>query len=226
MHPYVGRAARDSSLITLYCPSRGRPKAAFELQDSFSATKGLPSTGLVFLVDRDDPTISDYPKEKFIYEPTGDPTGPLNLACLASDSQVVGFIGDDSRLETDGWDRMVQDALRTPGFCWGHDGHNTPWPSTAFISRGIVQALGYMALPTLHRGYFDAVWVNLAAATKSARIIPAMFRHVNLPPGHPEGPTSEVISEDEASFKAWKQNGFASDAQKVKKVLDLAHFFS
>jgi len=46
-------------VIQLFCPSRGRPRAAGELLATFLATKR--DSELVFLVDDDDPTRGDYP---------------------------------------------------------------------------------------------------------------------------------------------------------------------
>src|SRR6185503_5874225 len=94
---------------------------------------------------------------------------------LASKSDIVGFIGDDSRFETVGWDEKVIHALRRPGFCWTNEGHDRPWPSTVFVSREIVQALGYLALPTLKRGYFDVVWIGLAEQTHTDRVLPEVM---------------------------------------------------
>lgn len=116
---------------------------------------------------------------------------------------------------------MVASALRAPGFCWGDDGHQKPWPSTCFISSSIVRSLGYMVPPSLKRGYFDVVWVQLAAATKTARTIPAMFRHQNLPPGHPDGPSAETIAADGRAYADWLKRDSKRDISRVT----LATFF-
>ncbi len=210
-------------MIVLFCPSRGRPEAATALLESFRETS--TQAKLVFLLDDDDPTRDQYPGNVIVGPGTGDPTGPLNRCAVGFPAEIVGFIGDDSRCETKGWDIQVTQALRSPGFCWGNDGHEKPWPSTIFVSKEIVDALGYLSLPTLRRGFFDVVWVNLAARTDTARIVPAMFRHTNLPPGHPDGPTKETVDLDEAAFKVWQDTGFESDAKKVRSAVALAHFF-
>jgi hypothetical protein len=218
-------------LISLFCPSRGRPKAAQELLDSFLATKGLNSTELIFLVDADDDSGKTYPGNVRWGDPTGDPTGPLNRAAVTATADIVGFIGDDSRLETVGWDLQVTRALDTPGFCWGFDGTSpSAWPSTIFVSKRIVNSLGWLALPTLKRGFFDVCWVKLAQDSGMARVIPAMFRHDNSA-GDPASPNFKpeaqvppaVIAEDEAAYKAWLKDA-ASDVRKVR-LADLARFF-
>lgn len=220
--------------IQLICPSRGRPEAARALADSFAATRVLNTTSLVFAVDDDDPTAKDYPRSYDDHDPsvprvfvvvgppTGDPTGPLNSVALASESSIVGFIGDDSRLATKGWDAMVEQALAEPGFAWGNDETGpVAWPSTAFCSADIVRRIGYFALPTLRRGFFDVQWINVARGAGVERIIPARFPHDNH--DHPVAP--DIIAADEAAFAAWKQTGMSGDIANARLSWQLAHFF-
>lgn len=216
-------------MLTVFCPSRGRPEEAQALLDSFLATKTTDAR-LVFLVDRDDP--SRYPGEVLVGAPTGDPTGPLNVATEVS-SADVGFCGDDTRFLTPGWDGLVVAQLRDgPAIVWGMDGTSQkPWPSTCFISSGIVKALGYMVPPTLRRGYFDVFWIQLATATGVARTVDALFKHDNSA-GDPSSPNfkperrvpPEVIEADRRAYGDWQLTSFASDCRKVR-ALSLARFF-
>jgi len=171
----------------------------------------------VFLVDRDDPEWGGYLFDNFdtiIGEPTGDPTGPLNRAAIASQAEIIGFCGDDSRMETPGWDVMVEGVLRAPGFCWGYDGtSDRPWPSTAFISRSIIQTLGWMVPPTLRRGFFDIAWTVLADSTKTVRIVQANFPHDNSR-GDPSKPNydpaidrSAVVFVDKTAGRGQHESG-------------------
>ena len=221
--------------IALFCPSRGRPKDAAALLESFTATKALPTTELFFCVDTDDPDLLEYSGVIAPSAPTGDPTGPLNVHALAARTEVVGFIGDDSRLETPGWDVQVERALERPGFCWAMDGTSErPWPSTVFVSREIVKALGWLALPDLRRGFFDVVWVHLAQETGTARPLPdVLIRHDNSA-GDPDSASfiperrvpPEVIKADERAFWAWRNGpAFADDCRKVRLAADVARFF-
>lgn len=188
---------------------------------------------LIFLLDHDDPTASSYRGQKILGAPTGDPTGPLNRAALATEAEGVGFCGDDTRFETQGWDEMVLLALeQDPSVAWGDDGHDIPWPSTVFMSTSISRALGYMVPPTLRRGFFDVAWMLLAGGLINqwgqitmppiniARVLPSlMFRHVNLPAGHPDGPSAQTIEQDERSYNEWLKRQMPRDR---KKILDLA----
>lgn len=185
-------------------------------------------------MDDDDPTAKDYPRSYddhdpdvpriFVVsgEPTGDPTGPLNRIALASDAGIVGFIGDDSRLATKGWDAMVEEALAEPGFAWGDDDTGpAAWPSTAFCSTDIVRRWGYFALPTLHRGFFDVQWVTVARAAGLERIVPARFPHDN----HGNRVAEEIIAADEAACRAWEARQAAQDVANARLSWQLVHFF-
>lgn len=214
--------------LSLFCPSRGRPDEARALKHSFDSTILTTDAELVFLIDKDDPLRESYPDSFIFGDPTGDPTGPLNREALRSRSEIVGFIGDDSRFETDGWDEKVLAALETPGFCWTMDGtNNAPWPSTCFVSRAIPDALGWFVLPGLRRGFFDSVWVVLARLTASAHLLPeVMVRHDNSA-GDPRSPNflperrvpAEVIAQDEAVFRRWQDQQAKADAQRIRRVL-------
>lgn len=189
---------------------------------SFNATKSLDSTKLYFLVDDDDAMREDYPGTVIVGAPTGDPTGPLNREALATAATIVGFIGDDSRCATKGWDVMVEEALREPGFAWGCDETGpAAWPSTAFCSTDIVRRVGYFALPALRRGFFDVQWVTVARAAGLERVIRASFPHDNH--DHPVAP--EIIAADERAFGEWQRTKAADDVAKARIAYDLAHFF-
>ncbi len=182
---------------------------------------------LIFLVDADDETRSLYPGTVIVGTPTGDPTGPLNSAVKASTSEIVGFLGDDSRFATAGWDKRVLDAMKTPSICYGWDGHQTAWPTTVFISKSITDALGYMVPPTLRRGFFDVAWMNLAKATDTARILDdVVFPHDNSA-GDPTSKNfkpeaqvpPEVIASDERAYNFWFAHDFKKDARLVTHAI-------
>jgi len=213
-------AAFSLSSITLFCPSRGRPKDAQALKDTFDLT--AEHAKLVFLVDDDDP--SDYGPNVQRGLGTGDPTGPLNRAALTCESDIVGFCGDDTRFLTSRWDVMVE--MQEPGFVWGYDGHDKPWPSTVFMPRSFIQALGYMVPPTLRRGYFDVAWCELAGRTGTTRIIEAAFIHdnsrgdpssKNFDPAYQVPPS--VIRADALAYSEWLKWQMPKDVQKLRHTI-------
>ena len=213
----------EAHILTVLCPSRGRPQAAYELLASFRQTKTGDSR-LVFCLDHDDPTLRDYPEPQVIGAPTGDPTGPLNAAALADTSQIIAFTGDDSRFATKGWDRAITQTLSgRGGLAWGDDSHDIPWPSTVFVSRLVIQTLGWFALPTLKRGYFDVVWRDLAYGTQSAYELP----HLKIPHDNSKGVVSpEVIESDRLAYEAWKSGQAVQDIRRLGIALDRDFFFA
>lgn len=210
-------------VITLYCPSRGRSAAGHELRASFNETVVLPDTRLVFLLDDDDPAALEYPWPYVVERGDGTPTGPLNRAAMNTvDSAILGFVGDDSRCATKGWDREVTLALREPGFAWGPDETGPEvWPSTAFVSREIVQAIGYFVLPGLKRGFFDRQWISVARAAGLERKLKSSFPHDNA--DHPVA--RDIIAADEVVFSAYGAPGVERDASVARHIYELQHFF-
>lgn len=185
------------------------------------------------MVDKDDRTTVDYLGDyydhsaAFVFgDPTGDPTGPLNREAIESKSDWVGFIGDDSRCRTPGWDALVEGP---PGIVVPYDGTTDkghPWPSTCFVHTKIVRALGYMVPPTLHRGFFDVFWMELGNRTKCIRVIDALFPHDNSR-GDPSKPNfdpafrvaPEVIAADERAYHEWYATQRHEDVRKVRHAL-------
>lgn len=219
-------------MLTVFCPSRGRPDEARALLESFKRTKIGDQTRLIFLLDDDDLSAKDYPKPRIIGEPTGDPTGPLNREALRSDADIIGFIGDDSRFETPGWDVKVEWALEHPGFAWPMDGTaKHPWPSACFVSREIVEKLGWLSLPQLRRGFFDVVWFRLAEATGTGHpLYDVWIKHDNSP-GNPMSPNfiperevpPKVIQADEVAFWEWMRGpAFIEDCRRVRLAAHVA----
>ena len=209
-------------MIDLLCPSRGRPLEARELEESFNRTITTTRSRLIFLLDDDDPTAFEYPDFREIGPGDGTPTGPLNRIALRTDSAIVGFIGDDSRLATKGWDAEVERALREPGFAYGSDDTGPAiWPSTAFVTTDIVRAIGYFAHPSLKRGFFDMQWLSVARGAGIERALRAHFPHRNA--HHPV--PQEIIDGDRMAFERWRDNEAGRDVAKAQHLYDLRHFF-
>lgn len=154
------------------CPSRGRPQKAGELRDSFVATRVRDDSRLLFVVDSDDITAHTYEQlglDVLRVEPQQrGMTGALNLglqsvlALSDPELEVIGFVGDDHRFRTEGWDRDFLGILQQEGggIVYGNDlfRHDGDIPTHWFVSRAIVEALGWLALPTCRHLYLDNAW--------------------------------------------------------------------
>ena len=181
--------------LVVIVPSRGRPKAAREMAQSFAATC-VADTELLFAVDRDDPFLDDYVLENA--SPAGSALGAWfahsDVAAVDSHSMgealalavplvleespapfAIGFAGDDHRPRTVGWDKAYLDALRElgTGIVYGNDllqGERIP--TQMAMTSDIVRALGYMAPPSLVHLYFDNFWKVLGNGADCLRYLP------------------------------------------------------
>src|SRR5579872_5172215 len=122
----------DGSELCVLIPTRNRPEATAELVRAWEDTGA--TAHLWFFVDNDDPQLLRY--RDLLIEPTerdgifavlGDrirlgPTLNREALLLAYDYRYVGFMGDDHRPRTPGWDlRMIAALGDGPGIAYGND---------------------------------------------------------------------------------------------------------
>lgn len=230
------------SLVVL-CPSRGRPFAARDLQLVFDKTKMLESTRLVFVVDSDDPEFSEYVQlgadgvfEMMHPKHAGGMVNALNAAAVElleseTDVEIVGFVGDDHRFRTRGWDVSfsVQLLETKPGFAYANDlfWPNGEIPTQIFISAEIVRQLGWFGLPGCTHLYIDNAWRELALATDSLFYFPEIkIEHMHpaggkaeWDEGHLRVNTPAMYGHDEAAFRQWRQSpDFTEDVERVRRA--------
>lgn len=229
--------------LTVLCPSRGRPDAAWALWDSVEATRSNASTRLVFVLDDDDETAPEYGRprngrELIIRKPkhSGGMVNALNAAALDAikewpNEKVLGFVGDDHRFRSPGWDKTFLESLSDrPGFVYGND---LFWPkgeipTQIFISTQIISALGWMGLPGCKHLYIDNAWRELGEATGSIRYYPNfVIEHMHpaggkaeWDEGHKRVNSEEMYNHDAAAFAAWRDGGqFLEDVNRVRQAL-------
>ncbi len=204
--------------ISMLCPSRGRPRAAKELLENFRKTI-LGEQQLLFLCDFDDNSVDDYPPRETLLAARMGPVQTLNHWAKDITSRYVGFMGDDSRFATHGWDRITTDALDAigGGIAWFDDTTSAnPWASTVVMDTRIVKALGYMIPPTLQRGWFDVLWMNLAEV--SMRAVP--LREVQVPHDNHDSKVAPIVIEaDEMAYEFWKRDQMLNDVAKIRAAL-------
>lgn len=161
--------------MAVLVPSRGRPQNVVELIHAWIRTKA--TAALYVLVDDDDPRLLDYlaigmRESTFPFTVIEQPArrlGPtlnywaIDLLVNPFAPKIIGFMGDDHRPRTEGWDRRIVEALSDrPGVAYGNDllqGANLP--TAAFLSATIIDALGYMVPRGLVHMYLDNFWKEL-----------------------------------------------------------------
>jgi len=233
----------EDLVLTVICPSRGRPGAAAEVMKTFKDTAVDLDSRLYFVIDPDDHTGDHYPND--LEEPSvqtyrleqkpalGGMLPPLNMAIkdpwvLPPGVTVVGFVGDDHRFRTPGWDAAIDDYLEEhPGVAYGDDLlQRQNLPTQWFVSRPIVEAFG-MGLPTLRHLFIDDYWKTFASAAGCLYYMPdIVIEHMHPTVGKAEWDDSyrannapEMYQSDRAAFEAWRANQMAADVEVLRGLV-------
>lgn len=230
--------------LTVIVPTRGRPGSVQPMAESFADTTAILDTRLLFVVDTDDPELDAYRKAVAKVDTAqiggvmlatatgGTMVKALNeiavpLARSATPPEALGFMGDDHRPRTSGWDASYLSALRQlgSGLVYGDDLIQHDFvPTQCAMSSDIVAALGWMAHPTLRHMYVDTLWRDMAKLADRLRYLPDVvvehlhpirgtapddegYRRVNAP---------EVYAEDERAFLAIHGPGVDGHGRPVR----------
>jgi hypothetical protein len=232
-------------VIVVVMPSRGRPDRAREAVQAIRDTAVRVSTNVIVAVDADDPTAPqygltlangrDYAADVTLVSLNTDETGDLVKAtntvsrrvARENPDAIIGNLGDDHICRTLGWDRMVEDALATPGIAYGNDLiHGEHLPSAPFISARIVNALGWYFLPTVQHLYGDDAVRELGKAAGVLRYLPDMvIEHMHPAVGKAEWDDgyrkangTPTVNHDKSAYHAWLLRHLPKDAAKVRAV--------
>lgn len=212
-------------------PSRERPEAAQALIETFRQTC-TADTELVFALDDSDPTRDDYPGTTHV-GPSRNMVEALNGAAKAVTSGdapfAVGFMGDDHRPRTRGWDTEYLKTLRElgTGIVYGDDllqGRNLP--TQCAMTADIVLTLGYMSPPSLTHMYVDNFWLTLGRSADCVRYLPDVViehRHpvagkAQWDEGYLRVNDPGMFAKDEAAYLEYCQSQLAEDVQKVRAL--------
>lgn len=226
--------------LVVIVPSRGRPQAAIELSQAFAETC-TADTRLVFAVDDDDPTRGDYCVDLAAYRGASvvlieNPTnmvGALNRAAsiFADESAfAIGFMGDDHRPRTVGWDKEYLDALREvgTGIVYGDDLYQgDKLPTQCAMTADIIRTLGYMCPPNLRHMYVDNFWMDLGSQADCLYHLPdVVIEHMHpvagkadWDEGHTRVNAREVYDADALAYEKYGNERFAEDLDKVRALV-------
>ena len=224
--------------IIVICPSRGRPEKAKQAYDSFGASAGLPATDMVFVVDKDDPTLPAYrdvvPVVSFDHE-GGGMAAPMNAAVphYWDKYGTVGFVGDDHRFRTKGWDQTFEEIMERPGIgmLYGNDLIRQDIPTQVFIKSAIVRALGWFCLPGAKHLYLDNTWATLGRGANCLLYCPEVIIEHEHPvvgkgtmdEGYARVNAPSMYEHDGKVFNAWVASGQAQiDVETVRRALSEA----
>lgn len=161
-------------MISILCPSRGRPELAKRMIETALSTASAPIEILLYLND-DDPELERYKNlispEHYQIGPDRSPGYSWNRLAEQCKGDILFLMGDDATFETQGWDQKVERAFEqfpdkiacvypyVPGIKKINNPHFC-------VHRNWVKALGYFVPPHFWHWYVDTWTRELARAVK------------------------------------------------------------
>lgn len=215
-------------------PSRGRPRAIRELSNAFLETC-LRDTELVVIIDDDDPEIEQYcadAQELDAYELVIGPRrriGPtLNyyMPELALRAPHVGFMGDDHRPRTRGWDAAYCTALEDmgTGVVYGDDLiMGASIPTQVAMTSNIVLATGHFVPEGMIHLWLDNAWKSIGEATSLRYLPQVVVEHLHPIAGKAEWDESyrennadSVFEADRLRYEKWKAHELPTWVEQIR----------
>jgi hypothetical protein len=224
--------------LLVIVPTRGRPQNARDLYKSWMDTvEG--NADLLFVVDDDDPQLGTYqnqmsqlPQAQLMVGPRLRMVGSLNLAAtkFADKYPYLGFFGDDHRPRTRGWDTIFCNTLQKfgVGVVYGNDLlQGETMPTEVAMTSNIVQALGYMAPPSMVHLCVDLVWKDWGVAIDRIKYFDdVVIEHMHYAngksikdAGYVDANSEERVRTDSAAYYQYKDTQLADDVKKLMKLL-------
>lgn len=222
-------------------PSRSRPKNAVQLYESFRETC-TSDTKLVIIVDSDDPELNLYYS---LLNGVGqvvavEPGRRGMVAALQAGfdnfkshlGYAVGFMGDDHRPRTVGWDTSYLETLRElgSGFVYGNDLFQFEnIPTQVAMTTDIPLKLGYMCPPEFDHLCVDVVWKDWGIAiNKLTYLKDVVVEHVHYLPGKSKFDKTYAVANnpamaahDSVAYQQYMASGrYEADVNKLKELVN------
>lgn len=221
-------------------PSRGRPENINQLIESFTTTRIF--TELVVAIDMDDPKHDEYHNVcthapewvHFAPAPTHTMVQSLNTWAVhwagRRPNEMIGFMGDDHRPRTYGWDSFIEAASpsdhRKIVYC--NDllqGQNLP--TQVAMPASWILALGRMAPDQLHHLYVDNYWRILGNNLARLAYLPdVIIEHMHPVAGKAEWDdgyrrvnAGGIYQRDERAFSIFMNETMNSDLAILRAVI-------
>lgn len=224
-------------MIAVVVPSRGRPGRCTDMVTTVLATSSFPVRVLVVIPPEQD-LVAYAPVVAAGAELMRAPSGFVKclnagaaLALRDPRVDVIGAFGDDVAFRTPGWDVAVEAVM--PGIAYGDDLiHGRNHPTAVWVSRVIVEALGWVGLPTIGHQWADDVWKRLGQESGTLHFVEGVIvEHLHPAVGKAEwddtyraitGATPEASEQgkrDFGAFEAWLEDGLAADVATVRAAI-------
>lgn len=220
--------------LVVLVPSRGRPDAVRRLLDEFQRTI-TADTNLQVIVDADDPQAYQYPDWVTIrHPPGGGMVAALNwgFELITQGSHLpfaVGFMGDDHRPRTRGWDTQYLDTLHElgTGIVYGNDlFQKSRLPTQCAMTTDIPRALGKMAPRELRHMYVDNWWRDLGTGADCLRYLPdVVIEHMHpiankseWDEGYRRVNADDTVVQDRNAYRLYQRRQLIIDTEAVKNL--------
>jgi len=213
-------------------PSYGRPDNVRRLFDDWV---GVRRADLIVGLDRDDPTLTAYPEAEYPARciKTGEPAQFVEWVNRLSVPYVqqyrfLGSMTDHHVPRTPGWDIAITNALAEmgTGIVYPNDGwFGEAIPTACFMTSDIVQALGFMALPTLQHFACDNVWRDWGLGIDRIRYMPeVVIELMHSGAGKAPMDATQIRSElhhahDGEVYKRYLTDGIDADIAKLRSLV-------
>ena len=228
----------DETLVIV--PTRGRPHSVGPLVEAWRDTGA--EAALMFALDDDDPDLAGYwqalaglgPADRIfaLVGPRLRMVGTVNLHAVdqANRYAAIGFMGDDHRPRTKGWDARFAECLSGgAGIVYGNDllvGDR--FPTAVMMTSDIIRALGYMAPPQFVHLCVDLVWKDWGERMgRITYLHDVVIEHVHpaagkarLDASYEESNSTDMVARDSAAYYAYRDNGaLDADVEKLRTLL-------
>lgn len=164
-------------MISILCPSRGRPNLAKKMVDTALSTAKGPIQILIYLND-DDPKLQEYINtidNKFlIVGPDRSPVYSWNKLAELAVFDILMLQGDDAWFETEHWDEKVANVFNQypdkivfaypnlNGYEWRGGKLTEDHCPHFFVHKNWVRALGYFVPPHFWHWYVDTWYRDIS----------------------------------------------------------------
>ena len=223
--------------VIVIMPTRGRPEGAAAAYESAISSATEEGTEVVVVLDEGDPHLGEYSGALMDNAVVcgGNMVERTNFVASAAMDRagIIGWMADDNRMRTQGWDRAVIEAMADGvGFVnlndlfWSEKAPNDK-PVNTFIRTSIVRALGYFANPVMTHHFMDDTWRILGNSTDSSVYLEDVIcEHLHPVNGKAEWDGSYretedigLIRSDQQLFMEWIWTQFKEDRLRVKSCL-------
>jgi hypothetical protein len=213
------------TLLTIV-PSRGRNTQHIEFVKNFQE-KSRISDLLIGLDDDDEANYQRQPSVLYDVNPRMRVIGTTNKLAnkFVDQYEYFGFMGDDHRPRTDGWDQILIDSIKDIkyGIAYGEDlVKGKALPTAVILKSEIVKVLGYIGPPTQIHLCIDTFWKNLGDSLKTLVWNPKVIIE-HLHPLRHKAPMDQTYQDaydlqkqDLKSFAKYMANQFPSELAKFK----------